>query len=593
MSEDGLHPLETILRLCAAAAPEPWYPRLFAKQAGVDPHALGRCLEELWLSGLIERADGGPDKGPAISLSREGQRVLLDPESLRRLRAGEPISANDRGAIVRQALRGPLRPHITVLLVLLNVLVFAAGYYRARLKGEDVSFLRGAPLTATVEELLEKSGALVPSDLLDGQWWRLLTAGFVHIGFLHLLMNMACLYLAGRFIEQLWGHLRYLVIYVIALLGGSCLVAAHPVLLSAGASGAVCGILAAEAVWFLFNRRYLPRALVRQARTNFLLNLVLLIFISSFKNVSGWGHFGGGAAGALAAMLLQLHRFGPPIWRWLAIAGFAPLAWYGLYVIEHARATDPRWHEVEKRVLKKHFADPVAQALAEANKVYVDTALPVLEKHPSRRDASKMEQVLPALAEQRDKLQALDDELARFGPLFNMDVEKIRQQYRKGIGGRLRLIEEAEQALRNGDKWQAPAEREQLDFETHYLRKTAMTLSAARTLYRQHLRPLLQAEPSRRDAAAVEKAQAALAEQRPQLMDLLEALKAAGPYDDDMAETARRTAHAYAAAYLELLDFAQSGLDAGAKWNDAQKQALKKRESQVDEYHLKWRNLVE
>ena len=282
----------------------------------------------------------------------------------------------------------------------------------------------------------------------------------MHIGFLHLLMNMVFLYLAGRFIERMWGHLRYLIIYLSAVLGGSCLAVAHTVGPMAGASGGVCGLLAAEAVWFFFNRRYLPRALFRRARTIFVVNLVLLIFISSFPNVSGWGHFGGAAAGALTAVLLQLHRFGPPIWRWLAIVGFVPLAWYGHYAIKHARATDPRWQRIEWDVLKEHFAKAIDKALAEANNLYRGRALLVLEKHPTRRDKSKVETVLLELSEQRDQLRALDEALARFGPLFSPLAEKKRQRYRDRIAARLTLLESAEKTLRTGVKWPAPLERE-------------------------------------------------------------------------------------------------------------------------------------
>src|SRR5262249_18387592 len=149
-----LNPLESILRLCAASAPEPWYPRLYAKQSGVDSQALGLCLEELWLSGLIEKSPGNGETGPAISLTREGERVLLDPEALRRLRAGEGLSPNDRGALTRQALRGRLRPLVTVLLVLSNVLVFAVGYYKARQEGEGANFFNGE-VNLPVLKLLE------------------------------------------------------------------------------------------------------------------------------------------------------------------------------------------------------------------------------------------------------------------------------------------------------------------------------------------------------------------------------------------------------------------------------------------------------
>ncbi len=459
MSEDVLNPLETILRLCAAAAPEPWYPRLYAKQGGVDPQALGHCLEELALDGLLRKVPGTPETGPGVSLTRDGERVLLDPEALRRLRAGQPVSPGDRGAIIRQALRGRLPPRVTVLLVVANVLVFAAGYYAAGQLGAGNDFLRGIPVTAVVARLLEKSGALSARHVIDGQWWRLLTSGFVHVGCMHLLMNMACLFLAGRFIEQMWGHVRYLVIYLVALLGGSCLGVVHHVGLNAGASGAVCGLLAAEAVWFLFNRRYLPRALLRQARNNTIVNFVLLVFISSFENVSGWGHFGGAAAGALAALLLHLHRFGPPGWRWLAFLGFVPLGWYGQYAIERARLTDKHWQEVEKqwqeaedRRFVDRFRRPILESMRKARTVYADEAEPLLEMHPTRRDPAKVDAVLSVLAEQQRELNALAEQLGRAGPYGSPDAEEARQLSREYVLSGVEWFVVAEHVLRLGDK---------------------------------------------------------------------------------------------------------------------------------------------
>lgn len=452
MSEDSLHPVETILHLCAAAAPEAWYPRLFVKQEGVDPQALSRCLEELWMSGLIERGDGGAEKGPAITLTRQGQRVLLDPESLRRLRAGEPLSFSDRAAVIRQALRDRMRPSITYLLLALNVLIFVAGYLLADKIGAATDFLRGAPLKLQLVEILDKSGALTPDHILEGQWRRLLTAGFVHIGFLHLLMNMAWLLIGGRFVEQMWGHFRYLLIYLAGLLGGSALGIAHEVTLLAGASGALCGLMAAEAVWFLLNRRYLPRSLLRQARTIFLVNFVLLVFISSFKNVSAWGHFGGAAAGGLAAMLLQLHRFGPPPWRWLAIAGFVPLAWYGHYAINHARATDLNWFTAEENQFVKRYAQPAHKIMKEARRVYDEQIEPLLEKHPTRREAEQVEAIWPILDEQKRQLSATTEQLARAGPYYDRVVEEAREMTEQYVRAGLELFDLAEQILRSGEK---------------------------------------------------------------------------------------------------------------------------------------------
>jgi rhomboid protease GluP len=452
MSESVLNPLESILRMCAAAAPEPWYPRLYAKQTGVDPQALSQCLEWLWLEGLLQKSAGTNETGPAITLTREGERLLLDPAALERLRAGQPLSSGDRGAVIRQALRGRSRPRITVLLVLLNVLVFAGGWYAARQMGADNDFLRGIPVTVQVGKLLEKSGAISAREVIDGQWWRLLTAGFVHIGFMHLLMNMACLYLIGRFIEQRWGHVRYLVIYLVGVLGGSCLGVVHHVGLNAGASGAVCGLLGSEAVWFLFNRKYLPRALLRQAWTTLLINLVLLVFISSFESVSGWGHFGGAVAGALAALLMHLQRFGPPIWRWLALAGFVPLGWYGYHAIEQARATDPKWQAVEDEQFFDRYALSVHKAIEKARKVYSEEVVPLLDTHPTRRDPSKVETVLSVLAKEREKLNALAERLAIAGPYGSSEAESARQTGRDYVLSAVELLARAENVLRLGDK---------------------------------------------------------------------------------------------------------------------------------------------
>jgi rhomboid family protein len=195
------------------------------------------------------------------------------------------------------------------------------------------------------------------------------------------------------------------------------LMAAHSVGVGAGASGAICGILAAEAVWFVFNRRYLPRSILRQAWTSFIINFILLVFISSFKNVSGWAHFGGAAAGAIAALLLHLHRFGPPVWRWLALTGFVPLVWYGHFIIENARASESVWLKAEDEQFEKRWGRHLTDALEEAGDTY-DEIQPVLQKHPTRRDAAQVEKALSLVVEQKQKLADLEKQLLS-APLYH------------------------------------------------------------------------------------------------------------------------------------------------------------------------------
>ena len=90
----------------------------------------------------------------------------------------------------------------------------------------------------------------MPGQVRDGEWWRLLTAGFLHIGPIHLLFNMLALWVLGRDMEAVLGHGRFLAVYLISLLGGSAAVMLFyaPSSEVAGASGAVFGLMGGLAV---------------------------------------------------------------------------------------------------------------------------------------------------------------------------------------------------------------------------------------------------------------------------------------------------------------------------------------------------------
>src|SRR5262249_53686309 len=110
MSAVATSPLEIILRQCAAAAPEPWYPREHAKPAGLSWDDRAALLEILWLEGLIQRVRGEKGRGPALALSAEGAQVLADPAALDRLRQGQSPAPSGRAATVRHSLIRPARP---------------------------------------------------------------------------------------------------------------------------------------------------------------------------------------------------------------------------------------------------------------------------------------------------------------------------------------------------------------------------------------------------------------------------------------------------------------------------------------------------
>jgi membrane associated rhomboid family serine protease len=304
---------------------------------------------------------------------------------------------------------------------------------------------------------MRDSGGVNAEDVIQRRWWRLPAAAFVHLGLLHLVLNMLGLQSAGRVLEQMWGHARYLAIYLFAALAGSWLgVAFYVQSECVGASGALCGLLGAAAVWVLFNGRYLPRSMLWRLLVSLGLSFVILAWLSWVPGVSAWGHFGGVVAGAAAALLLHGHRFWPPPWRWLALAGFVPLAWAGLAVLDRARATDPRWRAAELSDFEQHYREHAGDTLRKADLVFENLVQPVLEQHPTRRDPEKVEKALADLAPQEQHLAELVRLLARAGPYRNQEVDRLRRDALQKAEADLRRFAEARRRLRGGEKWDDP-----------------------------------------------------------------------------------------------------------------------------------------
>jgi membrane associated rhomboid family serine protease len=175
-------------------------------------------------------------------------------------------------------------PYATYALIAINVVVFIAEL--------------GAGGGATSGQLVEDGGIQGPA-IADGDWFRIITGGFLHAGPLHLLFNMYVLYVAGTLLEPGIGTPRFLAIYFISLLAGSFgALLLDPNSLTVGASGAIFGLMAAVLV---VARGRGMEELASQFGLFIVLNLALTFAI---PNISIGGHLGGLVGGGVAALLL-------------------------------------------------------------------------------------------------------------------------------------------------------------------------------------------------------------------------------------------------------------------------------------------------
>jgi membrane associated rhomboid family serine protease len=142
-------------------------------------------------------------------------------------------------------------------------------------------------------------GALSGPAVADGDYWRLVTAGFLHANFFHLLFNMISLWILGSLLEPAIGRLRFALIYFVALLAGSFgALLVSPDSLTVGASGAIFGLMGA-AVVVMRNRGINPM----ESGLGLWIGLNLLITFA-VPSISIGGHIGGLIGGGLAALVL-------------------------------------------------------------------------------------------------------------------------------------------------------------------------------------------------------------------------------------------------------------------------------------------------
>jgi membrane associated rhomboid family serine protease len=247
-----------------------------------------------------------PDRVTGLSCSECGRPICTECMTMAPVgircpeHSGKPqgVARVTRG--VRRASVEGVGAKVTKALIGVNVAVYAA------------ELAEGGGVNGTGSDIYEK-GVLVAGRTIDshghligvaqGDWWRLITAAFLHYGPFHLLLNMLALYWFGSLLEQRIGSGRFLLLYLVSGLAGSAgALLLDPTVPTVGASGAIFGILGAGLVMEQFQRDYVFGG---SALGVIVLNLV---FTFSVSNISIGGHIGGLIGGAAAAF--GLSRFG-------------------------------------------------------------------------------------------------------------------------------------------------------------------------------------------------------------------------------------------------------------------------------------------
>ena len=176
----------------------------------------------------------------------------------------------------------------TVTIVAVNLII----YLMETFQGVGVSGVSGSQLV--------RDGAVFGPAVADGEWYRMITGGFLHASVLHVAFNMYLLWILGGALERYAGALRFLAVYFTAMLWGSAgALVMSPDALTVGASGGVFGLMAAV---FLLERQRGVTLLGSTVGILLALNLVITFLI---PGISVGGHLGGLLGGAAAGFVLS------------------------------------------------------------------------------------------------------------------------------------------------------------------------------------------------------------------------------------------------------------------------------------------------
>ena len=220
------------------------------------------------------------------------ERTAADPVPQRRVRLGMPEAA----------------PYVTYFIIAITVLAY---------------FLQGTAFGHRLIDLFIKDN----QDIRAGELWRLLTPALLHGGLMHILFNMYALLSFGTGLERHFGHGRFFLLYWLSAFAGNVMSFSLTEAPSLGASTAVFGLVGAEAMFLLQNRKLLAGQF-RSAIGNIIFIVLINFFIiGALPNIDNWGHIGGLVGGLLFSL------FASPLWK---VEGIPPV----LHLVDQRSSRD-------------------------------------------------------------------------------------------------------------------------------------------------------------------------------------------------------------------------------------------------------------
>jgi rhomboid protease GluP len=358
---------------------------------------------------------GGQEQCAVCGVSISGTNNANAPRS-RTAADGETIR------FARAVLNRPYK--FTIVLLVANVFIFLLMWQTS---GMSFSVLEPLP-----NEVLVPFGAKLNYYIqVKHEWWRFVTPMFLHVNFLHLMVNMYSLWIVGPYVEKLYGSAKFVVFWVLTGTAGvvASFLTVRPSMAvapfarfifktvdtpSAGASGALFGLVGVLFVFGIKFRRELPEGFRRAFGTGLLPMIMLNLFIGYVGRgfIDNAAHLGGMLSGALLALVVDYRRPGQRsgiavTWQVLQIAAIALVAVSFLKTVQHLGDPLPPQFATPADRVRTEPENPAyleyAKAINDAQEAFV---VALKDKNGSNIDAAiKNLEKAPHLDEKSDELR--------------------------------------------------------------------------------------------------------------------------------------------------------------------------------------------